>query len=139
MNVMLWDISPRHTEWTLRKGPTVRLDSPKEEHKEVACVETQARHPQGADVIVGADVVYVEEAVPLLFSTAAALLSKDGAARLVLAHTSRRVGEDRVVGHAAAAGFKLLCWSEQVAAAAELAGIVRDGHMRLLVFTWAQL
>ena len=99
----------------------------------------QARHPQGAAIVVGADVVYVEEAVPLLFSTAAALLAEDGAARLVLAHTSRRVSEDRVVGHAVSAGFRLLRWSEQVAAAAEIAGIVRNGHMRLLVFKWAHL
>ena len=90
-------------------------------------------------MVVGADVVYVEEAVPLLVSTAAALLAKDGAARLVLAHTSRRVSEDKVVGHAAAAGFRLLRWSEQEAAAAQTAGIVKDGHMRLLIFKWTHL
>lgn len=99
----------------------------------------QARHPQGADVVVGADVVYVEEAVPQLFATAAALLARNGAARLVLVHTSRRVSEDRVLGHATAAGFRLEKWSEQVAAAADVAGIARKGHMRLLVFRWAHL
>ena len=99
----------------------------------------QARHPHGADVVVGADVVYVEEAVPLLFASAAALLAVNSASRLILVHTSRRVSEDRVLGHAKAAGFKLLKWSEQVAAASDAAGIVRNGHMRLLVFAWAHL
>ena len=99
----------------------------------------QARHPQRAAVVVGADVVYVEEAVPLLMRTAAALLANDAVARLVLAHTSRRVSEDRVVGHAATAGGRLLPWSEEVAAAAEAAGIVTGGHMRLLVFERAHI
>ena len=91
-------------------------------------------HPLGVDVVVGADVVYVEEAVPLLFSTAAALLTRGSEARLVLAHTSRRVSEDRIISHASAAGFTLLEWSNNVTAAAAVAEISREGHMRLLVF-----
>lgn len=84
--------------------------------------------------MVGADVVYVEEAVPLLFSTAAALLTKGSDARLVLAHTSRRVSEDKIISHASDAGFSLQEWSDDVAAAAAVVGISREGHMRLLVF-----
>ena len=94
----------------------------------------QVVDPGDADVVVGADIVYVQEAVPLLLATAATLLSDSGDARLVLCHTSRRVSEDRIVSAALAAGFEPQPWSAAVSQAAEAAGIARHGHMRLLVF-----
>ena len=84
--------------------------------------------------MVGADVVYVEEAVPFLFSTAAELLAGGSDARLVLAHTSRRVSENKIISCAAAAGFSVLKWSGEVAFAAAIADVSVDGHMRLLIF-----
>ena len=94
----------------------------------------QVLKQEGADVVIGADVVYVEEAVPLLFASAATVLLDSADARLVLCHTSRRVSEDRIVSAAAAAGFELQPWSAEVGQAAETAGIARHGHLRLLVF-----
>ena len=91
-------------------------------------------HTDGADVVVGADVVYVEEAVPLLFASAAAILADSRDGQLVLCHTSRHVGEDRIVSMASSAGFGLQPWSAAVGRAAEAAGIARHGHLRLLVF-----
>ena len=94
-----------------------------------------ARSPaQRADVVVGADVVYVEEAVPQLLRTAAALLVDTLDATLVLCHTARRVSEDCLVSLAADTGFELQPWSEDVSQAADAAGIVRHGHLRLLIF-----
>ena len=95
---------------------------------------SQVVAPGGADVVVGADIVYVQEAVPLLLATAAMLLSDSADARLVLCHTSRRVSEDKILSAALAAGFESQPWSAAVSQAAEAAGIVRHGHMRLLVF-----
>ncbi len=89
---------------------------------------------QLADVVVGADVVYVEASVPQLLRTAAAVLSDTHDATLVLCHTSRRVSEDRLVSLAADASFELQPWSEAVSQAAGAAGIARHGHLRLLVF-----
>lgn len=85
-------------------------------------------------MVVGADIVYVQEAVPLLLATVAMLLSDSADARLVLCHTSRRVSEDRIVTAALTAGFESQSWSTEVSQAAEAAGIARHGHMRLLVF-----
>ena len=91
-------------------------------------------HPEGADVVIGADIVYVQEAVPLLLATAAAILQDSADARLVLCHTSLRVSEDEIVSAAVSAGFALQPWSAAVRQAAEAAGIARHGHLRLLVF-----
>ena len=100
----------------------------------IVVVKVVAKPAQRVDVVVGADVVYEDEAVPLLLCTALALLHESRAATLVLCHTSRRVSEDRIVSLAADAGFELQPWSDEVSRAAGTAGIARHGHLRLLVF-----
>ncbi|GAQ80542.1 hypothetical protein KFL_000560310 [Klebsormidium nitens] len=75
--------------------------------------------PHGYDVIIGADVVYVKEAVPLLFQTAAALLARDPSQEtapdadvmltpplLLLCHVIRRVAEGDILEAARQAGFE---------------------------------
>lgn len=72
--------------------------------------------PDGYDVIIGADVVYVKEAVPLLFQSAAALLARTKAPPpadvmltppvLLLCHVIRRVAESEILEAARRAGFE---------------------------------
>ncbi|CAI5473004.1 unnamed protein product [Closterium sp. Yama58-4] len=76
---------------------------------EAAC--TGVQQGRGFDVILGADVVYVRAAVPLLFQSAARLLARwDGSGRvpvLLLCHITRQVSEPDVLAAAAAAGLEL--------------------------------
>ncbi|CAI5995610.1 unnamed protein product [Closterium sp. NIES-65] len=72
---------------------------------------TAAQQGRGFDVILGADVVYVRAAVPLLFQSAARLLARwDGSGRvpvLLLCHITRQVLEPDVLAAAAAAGLEV--------------------------------
>eukprot|EP00897_Mesotaenium_endlicherianum_P004138 jgi/Mesen1/3752/ME000205S03015 len=65
----------------------------------------------GFDVILGADVVYVAEAVPLLFQTSKMLLAglPSGAGLiplLILCHITRRVSEGEILSEATKAGLR---------------------------------
>ncbi|CAI7862243.1 unnamed protein product, partial [Closterium sp. NIES-54] len=72
---------------------------------------TAAQQGRGFDMILGADVVYVHAAVPLLFQSAARLLACwDGSGRvpvLLLCHITRQVLEPDVLAAAAAAGLEV--------------------------------
>lgn len=65
---------------------------------------------RGIDVVIGTDVLYVSEAVPLLFQTASSVLaSDDGSVEplLILCHIIRRVDEAEILRAAAAHEFEL--------------------------------
>ncbi|CAI5471011.1 unnamed protein product [Closterium sp. Yama58-4] len=83
--------------------------SVKEGDAGAAC--TEAQQGRGFDVILGADVVYVRAAVPLLFQSASRLLARrDGSGRvpvLLLCHITHQVSEPDVLAAAAAAGLEL--------------------------------
>ncbi|CAI5495610.1 unnamed protein product [Closterium sp. Naga37s-1] len=73
---------------------------------------TTPQQGRGFDVILGADVVYVRAAVPLLFQSAARLLARrDGSGGrvpvLLLCHITRQVLEPKVLAAAAAAGLEV--------------------------------
>ncbi|CAI5535816.1 unnamed protein product [Closterium sp. Naga37s-1] len=72
---------------------------------------TTAQQGRGFDVILGADVVYVRAAVPLLFQSAARLLARRDKSRrvpvLLLCHITRQVLEPDVLAAAAAAGLEV--------------------------------
>ncbi|CAL8468566.1 g8106 [Coccomyxa elongata] len=57
------------------------------------------------DIVVGADVVYVEEAVPALFDSIAKLLDPAKQGLLFLCHVTRRVSEQRVIDLATNVGL----------------------------------
>uniref|UniRef100_A0A803N1Y8 Methyltransferase type 12 domain-containing protein n=1 Tax=Chenopodium quinoa TaxID=63459 RepID=A0A803N1Y8_CHEQI len=69
---------------------------------------------RGFDVIIGTDVTYISEAILPLFSTAAKLLSVDGASgvrsepALILCHVLRRVDEPSILSAASQFGFRLV-------------------------------
>lgn len=66
--------------------------------------------PGGYDVVFGADVVYVAEAVPALFASISTLLAKSPSARALLCHITRSasqpLGSPRIFG-GFALGFSL--------------------------------
>ncbi|EIE22455.1 S-adenosyl-L-methionine-dependent methyltransferase [Coccomyxa subellipsoidea C-169] len=77
------------------------------------------------DIAVGADVVYVEEAVPELFNSIARLLDPSREGLVFLCHVTRRVSEQRVIDLAAAVGLvPMQCAAEEF----------ESGPIRLLSF-----
>ena len=66
---------------------------------------------RGFDVIIGSDVTYVAEAVPLLFATAKALMAKPILGKpnplLILCHVERHVNEQFILSSANNSGFTL--------------------------------
>ncbi|KAI5058940.1 hypothetical protein GOP47_0025259 [Adiantum capillus-veneris] len=66
---------------------------------------------QGSDMIIGSDVMYVAEAVPLLFATAKALIAKGMPGKpepvLLLCHIERHVSEAFILDSAQENGFSL--------------------------------
>ena len=83
------------------------LEWGKEEHiNEVKSLSDNS----GFELIVGTDVTYVAEAVPLLFATARELITKPsnglGQSMLVLCHFARRVAEGDILATALANGFR---------------------------------
>ncbi|BDA43460.1 probable tRNA N(3)-methylcytidine methyltransferase METTL6 at N-terminal half [Coccomyxa sp. Obi] len=57
------------------------------------------------DIVVGADVVYVEEAVPALFDSIAKLLDPAKQGLVILCHVTRRVSEQRIIDLATSVGL----------------------------------
>ncbi|KAL2612164.1 hypothetical protein R1flu_023856 [Riccia fluitans] len=82
---------------------------------------------RGFDLIIGSDVTYVQEAVPLLFETASYLLREfvEGMPepQLLLCHRIRRVAESDILTTAAANGFCVKgLWTSDVAKDTEKKG-----------------
>ncbi|KAK9828449.1 hypothetical protein WJX72_000046 [[Myrmecia] bisecta] len=98
------------------------------EAAEVAAL--QRDFPGGFDVVLGADVVYVEEAVPQLFAAITAMLAHHPQACVLLCHVIRRVSEDRIFAAAEAAGLYSVPLCNGLAAASAEAGVV-EGPFRL--------
>ena len=83
-----------------------RLEWAKQE--DIAAVASLTRH-EGFDLILGTDVTYIAEAVPLMFETARTLIAKQRSGSLhpmlMLCHFSRRVAEGDILAVAASYGF----------------------------------
>ncbi|CAI5485483.1 unnamed protein product [Closterium sp. Naga37s-1] len=102
--------STASTEGSDARTAPVGGSSMKGDDTEAAYTATQ--QGRGFDVILGADVVYVRAAVPLLFQSAARLLARrDGSGGrvpvLLLCHITRQVLEPDVLAAAAAAGLEV--------------------------------
>ncbi|KAL6008122.1 hypothetical protein ACLOJK_033628 [Asimina triloba] len=69
-------------------------------------------NPEGFQVIIGTDVIYVPEAIMPLFETARKLISVDGSVKsrpaLILCHVVRRVDEASILLASSTYGFKLV-------------------------------
>ena len=95
--------------------------------------QTAIAHCYGRfDTIVGADVVYVPEAMQSLFATCCALLTLEAHATLVFCHIVRRISEESIIAMAAHFGLRLQEHDQSFVVAASEA--INDGPFRLLIF-----
>lgn len=97
----------------------------------------------GFELIVGTDVTYVAEAVPLLFATARELIAKPsigcGQSMLLLCHFARKVAEEDILATALANGFRPInVWETSSPRLVVPAGLEKlslgHGPLRLLSF-----
>ncbi|CAK9274264.1 unnamed protein product [Sphagnum jensenii] len=93
----------------------------------------------GFDVVLGTDVTYVAEMVPLLFQTARTLISPSSSAcqpMLLLCHFARKVAEGDILAAAKAQGFNLhTAWTSELVIPTGLESLgSTHGPLRLLYF-----
>ena len=92
-----------------------------EEFKKRWCTDEQ--NQDGFDIIMGADIIYTEEAVEPLFNTVSSLLSKANPhSKFLLAYARRNVKIDFVLNYAEKCG---LIWSQP-----------KDAEEGVYIFCW---
>ncbi|XP_057831124.2 uncharacterized protein LOC131041905 isoform X2 [Cryptomeria japonica] len=107
MDLLTENIKANSQHWSPSKLLCERLEWGNKAHIDAA----RSLCPQGFDVIIGTDVVYVEDAIIPLFETAKALVSTGEIGMLrpavILCHVIRRVHEGYIISAASQYGFHL--------------------------------